>query len=235
MRHSTVLVLQSARTPCPTVRALHYSCRKLVGFTLVAGTVLASPKCTQTGCWLCYVPTWLRIWATLVAHNIRVPRPWTPSSSPGKPSQQDSVAAPRYSFLHTSTLLSRRAFLCFEGRRSASEGRCGSRLSSNPYETSCWRPRLSGPPISTSRPSWAPEGAFFLVFRPGCEKHPCEDAVFGNGLHPCFFLKHRTATPDGLQGVRSDSGGYYFLMEQCVYLPASFAAISVQSPMRLKP
>jgi len=117
MRHSTVLVLQSARTPCPTVRALHYSCRKLVGFTLVAGTVLASPKCTQTGCWLCYVPTWLRIWATLVAHNIRVPRPWTPSSSPGKPSQQDSVAAPRYSFLHTSTLLSRRAFLRFEGHR----------------------------------------------------------------------------------------------------------------------
>ena len=47
MRHSTVLVLQSARTPCPTVRALHYSCRKLVGFTLVAGTVLASPKCTD--------------------------------------------------------------------------------------------------------------------------------------------------------------------------------------------
>jgi len=39
---------------------------------------------------------------------------------------------PRYSFPHTLALLPRGAFLRFEGRRSASEGRCGSRLNSSP-------------------------------------------------------------------------------------------------------
>lgn len=88
MRHSHVPVLSSACTPCPTVRALQYSCREFVGFTLVAGTVLTSSKCTQTGCWLCYVPTWLRIWqllllTTSVFHALgrhRLP----PANLPGK-------------------------------------------------------------------------------------------------------------------------------------------------------
>lgn len=52
---------------------------------------------------------------------------------------------PRYFFLYAFALLTRGAFLRFEGRRSASEGRCGSRLTSSPQETSCWTPRLSTP------------------------------------------------------------------------------------------
>jgi hypothetical protein len=76
MRYSTVLILWSARTPCPAVRAPQYSCRRFVGSTLVAGPVLASSKCTQTDCWLCYVPSWLRTsqllsLTTSVSHALR--------------------------------------------------------------------------------------------------------------------------------------------------------------------